>query len=280
MVFETQLLPELLGGGGLRDVSLSFRAPDGGSIPVMVSAMRDRIAPDRIRWVILEAPRRAEFERELFETRRRLADTAHALAEANRRLQERQAIIERQARALEELNRNLKREAMLDPLTRLPNRRGFLGALTEHDLLRERRFGAVLVLDIDRFKMINDTHGHAFGDLVLCSVAAVLSNACRKHDVLARFGGEEFVAWLPEADVGVATLVAERMRKAVEEMRLPDKPAFRVTISIGVALLIDCGGPGEDMVAKAIERADEAVYAAKAAGRNRVVFEGGSGSSR
>ena len=265
MLFETTLLPELLGAGALQDTSLTLLGPDGGSTPVMVAALRDRAVPDRFNWILLPAPRRAEFERELVETRRRLADVARALGEANQRLKERQSVIARQARELEERNLELERLASHDPLSGLLNRRGFLRTLDERRAKEGALSGAILLLDLDHFKHINDTLGHAVGDEVIRAVAGVLSARCRERDAVARFGGEEFVIWCPDVDAETAVVVGERIRAAVEALRLPDWPDLRVTVSVGVAPLAE---------GKAIERilseADAALYRAKADGRNRV----------
>lgn len=142
VLFETTLLPELLGAGGLQDILVTLRGPEGEPTPVMVAAVRDRTAPDRFNWILLPAPRRAEFERELVETRQRLADLAHALGEANQRLKERQSVIARQARELEERNLELARLASHDPLSGLLNRRGFLLTLDERRKRGEARTGA------------------------------------------------------------------------------------------------------------------------------------------
>lgn len=126
----------------------------------------------------------------------------------------------------------------------------------------------LLMLDLDHFKRINDLHGHAGGDRVLTATAAVLKAALRRADGIARWGGEEFVVWLPGSDAAGAATVAEKIRAEVERSApaLPGADALRVTVSIGVAEL----GVGES-VPDALLRADRALYAAKQAGRNRVV---------
>lgn len=149
-------------------------------------------------------------------------------------------------------------EADIDVLTGIPNRRGFER--------RARRFGenAIMVIDIDRFKLVNDSHGHETGDRVLKQVAGVLHAGMRPTDSLARLGGEEFVVQLRNTNASDAVMVAERLRRAVEaNVRVGGVP---VTISIGVAEQHD-GAP----LAEAIRRADMGTYAAKSAGRNRVI---------
>jgi diguanylate cyclase (GGDEF)-like protein len=117
-------------------------------------------------------------------------------------------------------------------------------------------------VDVDRFKAVNDEHGHQVGDEVLCQLATALRRAVRQEDVVARYGGEEFVVLLPDAGEDQAVAVAERLRAAAGEVsRLP------TTISVGVAVL-DPGAGGAGLVA----RADTALYEAKRAGRDQVVL--------
>lgn len=136
---------------------------------------------------------------------------------------------------------------------------------------------SLLMLDLDHFKRVNDTHGHAAGDAVLASFAALLRSTLRKSDLFARYGGEEFVVLGPNADLAHGVELAERIRQAVERLEVQcGEASLRFTVSIGVASLqgppagkpVQPGatGPLEELLA----RADEALYAAKAAGRNQV----------
>jgi len=157
-----------------------------------------------------------------------------------------------------------------DPLTGLPNRRAF-----EEDLAREAaraaRTGAslsVVMLDVDRFKAVNDGHGHAAGDSVLRAVAARAAAAIRAGDLLARVGGEEFAILLPGADLARAAEAAERVRATLAERPVEaGGTALAVTASLGCAALASGEAP-EALVA----RADARLYAAKGAGRNRVAW--------
>ena len=164
--------------------------------------------------------------------------------------------------------RRLQGLASTDELTGLMNRRA-LTTHAEQTLRRAQRFDqpmALLMVDIDHFKRINDTYGHAAGDAVLRHVAAVLSHALRAGDRLGRVGGEEFVAVLEQADADAAALAAERMRAAVEHSPMAwGQGSLGLTISIGLATR----EPG-DLAEPLIARADAALYRAKAAGRNTV----------
>ena len=168
----------------------------------------------------------------------------------------------------------LERLATTDPLTGLFNRRHLL-RLAEAERARARRHGyplAVMVLDLDEFKRVNDTHGHEGGDAALGQLTARLATLVRGHDVMGRWGGEEFVVVLPHLDRDAAGKAGERFREAlaVHPIVLPDGGTLSLTVSIGVAVARE----GESFE-EAIRRADQALYAAKAAGRNRVVLAGG-----
>jgi diguanylate cyclase (GGDEF)-like protein len=169
--------------------------------------------------------------------------------------------------------------AATDALTGLFNRRYFETALSRELARAERTSSRVslLVLDIDHFKSFNDTYGHAMGDLVLRKVASVLTGALRKADVLARFGGEEFVVVLPQATDRGALESAERLRESVERSAIhPGGPRKHVTVSIGVAMFPDDAKTAEEL----LKTADAALYDAKRSGRNRVsVHERNKGGS-
>jgi diguanylate cyclase (GGDEF)-like protein len=176
--------------------------------------------------------------------------------------------LKRQASALQTI-------AWTDALTGIPNRHFFDEALTrawrdEHRSAPQ----AILMIDIDHFKLLNDRYGHPVGDGCLREVARVLQHGlARPHDVLARYGGEEFIVLLRDCTAAGAQLVAERLRSAVQQMRLDNasSPQLAVTISIGVASGELTDGPAAQQV---VEAADRALYEAKITGRNRVKLAG------
>ncbi|HZF81523.1 MAG TPA: GGDEF domain-containing protein [Rubrivivax sp.] len=170
----------------------------------------------------------------------------------------------------EELTRMLSIKAVTDELTGVSTRRGlYENAPAIRELAeRECAITAVILLDIDHFKKINDSHGHAAGDNVLQQAARIMEFALRKGSLLARYGGEEFVAVLSVPDLPTARRAAERLRHAVESQPLQlgtKRLSVSVTVSAGLAIW----GRDEDL-AIALARADAALYRAKACGRNRV----------
>jgi diguanylate cyclase (GGDEF)-like protein len=177
---------------------------------------------------------------------------------------------ERLERDLKDAHAGLERQATTDYLTGIANLRRFSEA-GKQEIQRARRYGrplAVLMLDLDHFKQVNDTYGHAVGDGVLVSIAATFRSVLRDIDVYGRLGGEEFAILLPETDMVGGRMTAERLRLAIAETWVSENDVtLHVTVSIGVAVL-SANDAGLDAVLK---RADDAMYEAKRAGRNRVM---------
>lgn len=159
----------------------------------------------------------------------------------------------------------------LDALTGAENRIGMLTALRQEQafILRDAHCSSILIMDIDYFKVINDTHGHVIGDKVLVELVKHTKSILRPYDRIFRYGGEEFLIFLPNTTIDMAVHVAERIREGLEDQPLihsGDQPVH-ISASFGAAQL-DQKFPVEDI----IERADSALYAAKTAGRNAVRF--------
>lgn len=205
---------------------------------------------------------------------------AHRLLDETRHMQAFNSQLENKLDAsradIEQLQRDLddvRREAMLDPLTQVFNRKYFDDGLRR--AVAEVRDGgalSLLLLDIDNFKRFNDTWGHQTGDQVLRLVAMTLKANIKGRDMAARYGGEEFAAILPATDLGGAMILADRIRAALQAKDLLKRSTReklgRITASVGVATF----HPG-DTPSTLIERADRCLYAAKRAGRNRIVGE-------
>jgi two-component system cell cycle response regulator len=162
-----------------------------------------------------------------------------------------------------------RRLAATDALTGLMNRRAFLEAMDREKSRAERHTLPVslLMLDVDHFKKVNDTYGHDAGDAVLRGIAAVLRKIARKSDFVARWGGEEFIVALAQTAEAGGRVAAERVRRAIAEatFTLSSGETLRATASIGLA-----GATAAFNLEEVVARADRALYAAKARGRNRV----------
>jgi len=162
--------------------------------------------------------------------------------------------------------------ATRDELTGLVNRREFftLGHHEEERAKREGHVVSVMMVDADYFKKVNDTYGHAIGDDVLRDLADNCRKIFRKTDIVGRYGGEEFAIVLPGAQEDMAKIIAERLRSSVAESVVPsEKGDVKYTISIGISCAV-----GKDFkVEEVLDRADRALYTAKAQGRNRAIFD-------
>jgi diguanylate cyclase (GGDEF)-like protein len=203
----------------------------------------------------------------LEEARTRLKEREMALRQANTQLQN-------QIEEIQCLQSQLREQAIRDPLTQLFNRR-YLQETLERELASAQRdlaSLAVILLDIDHFKLTNDTHGHHAGDLMLQSLASILRDNTRQMDVACRYGGEEFVIVMPGAPLDAAEVRAEQLRVQFERLSVTyDSFILQATISLGVSAFPRHGSTGDAL----LHAADDALYAAKAAGRNRVVIANG-----
>ncbi len=173
------------------------------------------------------------------------------------------AQLERSIEVLEEL-------VLRDPATGLYNRRALFERLAE-ETARASRHGegfAVVMLDIDRFKAVNDRYGHAVGDAAIFAIAAHLGDHVRGSDLVARYGGEEFALLLPQTGRAGAAAIAERIRHAIAAAPIPvdGEESVHLTVSAGIAAYPEDGAEGEALLAAA----DKALYAAKRDGRNRI----------
>lgn len=172
-----------------------------------------------------------------------------------------------------QLYSEVQKQAITDPLTELYNRRGFF-ELGRREVERANRFNrplTAMMIDIDLFKQVNDTQGHLIGDQVLAGVASQIEHQLRQVDLPGRYGGDEFIALLPETDLFNAYQAAERLRRNIAQVIFPtENEPVRITVSIGIAGLKHTSETLETL----IERADQALYLAKQSGRNRTVQEG------
>ncbi len=167
-------------------------------------------------------------------------------------------------------NAELQSMALTDPLTGLRNRR-FLSEQLQDMIPVARRYNeplSCIMLDIDHFKAVNDTYGHPVGDEVLTHLATLMKQSLREADIIGRYGGEEFIILSPRTNLAAGELVAERLRSNVARQAFEtEKGALKITISIGLAIL---DPRSTETALGLIDRADQALYVAKNAGRNRV----------
>jgi len=170
---------------------------------------------------------------------------------------------------LQDLQEELKLLASTDPMTQLYNRRYFT-EMSESllDLAkRNKTESAIIMLDIDKFKNVNDTYGHKVGDDVIISLSKTLQKLTRKSDIVSRWGGEEFVILLPNTNIDGALTIAQKIRVTVENLVLEKNRELKFTVSLGVSMV---DTQNDLNIEASIGRADEALYEAKESGRNRV----------
>ena len=179
------------------------------------------------------------------------------------------ASIQRDITEYKKLEQDLQILCRTDPLTTAANRRAFNEILSQEfsRFKRSQKEYALIMIDLDHFKSINDQHGHSVGDQVLIEVTERCKDNIRVHDILARLGGEEFCILLPYTDSDQAKKVAERLREKIEiKPIIVDGLRVKVTISVGISLVSTCDEDGH----QAMERADQKLFQAKESGRNQI----------
>ncbi len=250
---------------GLEDRSLKSQALELGAADLLAKPVSREDLVARIDNVLVRKSYRDELLHRTEELRR-FNETLRAEIELRKKAE---LSLKNVLSELTRKNRQLEKMATLDQLTKLFNRRYFDLKLGEYSSLAIR-FGqtlSCLMCDIDHFKKINDTYGHPTGDKVLQHVAETLTANIRKTDVIARFGGEEFVVLLPNTARNPAVDVAEKLRAAIEQTHvLCDHHDIRMTISIGTS----SGTTAVDLGSALVKNADDSLYQAKRMGRNRV----------
>ena len=268
ILLETHVWPMLLLTGRVNEIYLHLADPSNQQTPVMVNGQKSqRNGTECYFWVIFVAKERSRYEAELLmaRTQAQLVSThleqAHAeLKVLHQQLKQHSVVIQSENRELADLSRT-------DALTGLSNRRALDIVV---NLWRGQApagaSAALMMVDVDHFKAVNDLQGHGEGDKVLCALAKQLQHSMRSSDLAVRYGGEEFVMWLPFSDRTGAGQAAQRVHDNVRKVQVAGKS---VTVSIGVATAHNT--PDLDLLQLLTLEADKALYKAKAAGRNRTV---------
>lgn len=265
LFFHTYFYPYMQLYGHVNEIYLSLQSSSRHDVPVLLNGVRQtRDDHTFMDCVVVEMRRRLEHEKDILATKQRLEQLVHETNETNRKLELLHQEYEAKQRELLSINLQLESLALTDPLTGLKNRRFFKESLLAHiaKFHRSDEPFSIAIIDIDRFKSINDTYGHPVGDLVLTELGRLLQLSSRETDVTARFGGEEFVILLAGADQTQGVLIAERLRAAIQAAPLGN---LHITASIGLATIMH--GDTDD---KLISSADRALYESKSRGRNRV----------
>jgi len=259
--FQTYFAPSITVHGKVNELYLTLKSKEH-QIPVLMNAVKQQ---DRYACVMVQMKVRDEYENELLMARRRAERILHDTDEANKKLQALLKEVEAKQQELLDLNKDLQELALTDPLTGLKNRRYLQDKIMEFIEFAESsdsEIFSLLLIDVDHFKQVNDTHGHPMGDAVLRELSWKLLRETRDHDIVARMGGEEFMILLPNRSEESARVIAERIRLNVSHGSWAQT---RVTVSIGVTSY-EFG----DTTSSLYSKADKALYSSKNAGRNRV----------
>lgn len=268
LLYLGHILPKLQTIGLIEEKYLTLKTSTGVNLPVLLNAHKLTLTGKPLFVLTLMKMLRRDLIEEQLLSQRRQAEQANAEKDAaNRQLQQAQAELLAQQQLLLQLNKDLAALSVTDALTELFNRRYYDTELDANLALFQRteQAFALILLDIDFFKSINDTHGHDVGDSVLKALSAQLKQHTREIDTLARIGGEEFAIILPGSKLEDAMLVAERHRTAIATML---NIGFKVTASFGVTV-VQVG----DTKTSIYNKADKALYHAKSSGRNQVCTE-------
>ena len=233
---QTHAWPLLFKDSGFSELYMQLLSADGQRIPVMTNARVSEIRGTRVViWLFFVAKERQRFESELLQARQQAQDTAAQLTEVNGELMRAYAQLAAYTAEVKTEADQLAHLSHTDHLTGLGNRRALLLQVDRWiKTASDQDFGSLLLIDIDFFKQVNDRLGHAEGDRVLCHIASQLQNSARAQDSVVRYGGEEFVVWLPYSNRKGAELTAQRLHDQIAQTQVSDQ---QITVSIGVSTL-------------------------------------------
>lgn len=264
-IFHTYFYPYVRLYGNVEELFLSLQHKNGQSIPVLLNGKKaNREGTDVIDCILVSMGKRIGYEQEIRLAKKQLEEAFREKELALSRLEELHEEIEEKQERLLELNSKLEKLAITDKLTGLKNRRYFHIKLEEMIIQYEQNAQpfSLCLIDIDHFKQVNDTWGHAMGDKVLKQLSTIAEKSMRVEDTVLRYGGEEFIMLLPLANKIEAKRQAEHLRLKIEQATWA---VDEVTISVGIATYTS-----EDTHATVVEKADQALYYSKRNGRNRI----------
>lgn len=265
---QTHLWPILYHENLVKEIHMQLYDSQKQRVPVLVNCQRIiRNGQESYYWVFFVAYERSQFEAELLKARSEADQMSENLAQANEQLNILHKQLSLYTKEIEVVNRELSEISQTDPLTGLANRRALHMTVTNWQF--HSKVGtsvSILLIDADHFKRVNDEYGHDEGDRVLVELARQLQASIRLNDLVVRYGGEEFIIWLPSVDRTRAEFTAQRVHKHIRQVQVAGKP---ITVSIGVATSLNTLDPG--LLQELITHADKAVYQAKAEGRNRTI---------
>lgn len=265
---QTYLWPTLHHEAQVREIHMQLYDSQKQCIPILVNCKRGlNNGKESYFWVFFVAHERSRFEAELLKARSEAQQMSENLAEANTQLNILHKQLSLHVTKVEAENRELSELSQTDPLTGLANRRALEITVSNWQLQSEAETCAsVLLIDVDHFKLVNDEYGHDEGDRVLAELARQLQASIRLSDLVVRYGGEEFIIWLPLVDRIGAEYAAQRVHEYIRQIQVAGKS---ITVSIGVATTVKTLESG--LLQELITHADKAVYRAKGEGRNRTI---------
>jgi diguanylate cyclase len=265
LMFHSYFYPFINLHGHVEELFINLKDSKGQAIPYLLNGRRF-VSEDVeiIDCILVEMGKRIDYELELRSAKKQIEEAYWKKNQALAELKQIHLEIEQKQAELMEMNAVLVELSFTDKLTGLKNRRYLQEKLEEQiaEYHRERVPFSLCILDIDHFKKVNDTYGHQTGDYVLEKLASTLKSQSRKEDIVARYGGEEFILLLPNIDTSESRSIAENLRRFIASSTWE---IGRITVSIGIATFTS-----NDTDVTLLEKADQALYASKEQGRNRV----------
>lgn len=265
---QTHLWPILYRETLVKEIHMQLYDSQKQRVPVLVNCQRNFWkGQESYYWVFFVAYERSQFEAELLKARSEAQQISEDLAQANIQLNDLHKQLSLHTEEIKAENNELSELSQTDLLTGLANRRALEITVANWQLQSEvGACASVLLIDVDYFKKVNDEYGHDEGDRVLVELAHRFQSSIRLSDLAVRYGGEEFILWLPSVDRTGAEFTAQRVHKHISQVRVAGKA---ITISIGVATSMKT--LDSKLLQELITHADKAVYQAKSEGRNRTI---------